>query len=354
MMVRQILDQDIDNLEPIDQSQPDDQPDPDMQAAIDLLKHALPEKSSDSKLLDDARAKIRFIDVEPYHIDDKKYVTLAEQEQESVDRLRALFYRELGRKKAFRDLTGPAVDIPAFIQFRIDRKDPDVYEGETLNRGFAYHVVSDMSGSMTGLFPLVARAMVMLQKALDFPFVSGQFWGFRGGEDLWMDPKTSKIKSGGDVWLYRYHRKCKGFEGKAPMRLENTVKQVPVGCGGLTPMHSALRVTTRHVSRNVPSGMAKRIFLLTDGSPFHTKVGGGMLNENMLKAFVAKEIRWSRSHGIDVYTIIIGSGISDEDALKMFGNRKFWKRATGSGEESVDKVLTGLVMANFSKYLRIR
>jgi hypothetical protein len=354
LMIRQLLDQDIEDLTSIDQSQTNDVPDTDMQHAIDLLRNAIPEKSQDSKLMEDARAKILFIDVEPYHIDETSYINLTEPETDAVERLRGIFFKELGRKKAFRDITGPAVDIPAFIQFRIDRRDPDVFEGEALNRGFSYHVLSDMSGSMSERFPLVAHSMIMLKHSLDFPFVQGEFWGFRGGDGTRVTP-AGKIESNGEVWLYRYNKNCKGYLGKATARA-NYTKHIPVCCGGLTPMHAALRVSIKHISRNVPTGMAKQIFLLTDGSPFHIKAGGKLLNDGMLRSFVTKEVKWARTHGIEVYTIVIGNGITDEQALMMFGNRKFWQRASGGkdGEDTVDKVLTSLVMANFSKYLRTR
>ncbi len=358
LMVAQLMDEDIEDLDAIDASQPATEPDEDMQQQIDTLRSALGAvKSKDNQLTSDAKAKITLIDVRPYHIDEKKIVVLDPEEETSVERIRAIFFRELGRKKAWRDVSGPAVDIPAFVQFKVDRKDPEVFEGQQLNRGFAYHVLADMSGSMGPLFPTVGRAMVMLRDSLDFPFVQGGFWGFRGGGDVRWDPVKKVSDSSGEVWLYRYDRECQGFEGRAPITLGNGVKvQMPVACGSITPMNSALNVAIRHMDRNVPSGMAKRLYLLTDGQPLQMRTDGRSISDRFLKQFVAGEIRWARAHGIEVYTIIIGKAIPDEDARTMFGHPRYWVRSGTDKEEvdSVDVVLAGLVMRNFSKYLKAR
>lgn len=350
LLASQLMDEDIEDLDAIDADQPADEPDADMQAQIDALRAALgPAKSKDTRLKDEAMAALLFIDVRPPHIDERKYVKLEPDEEASVERIRAVFFRELGKKKAARSMTGPAVDIPAFIQFKLDRKDAQVFEGEELNRGFAYHVLADMSGSMSGLFPTVGRAMVVLRDALDFPFVQGGFWGFRGGNE-------NRV-SNGEVWLYRYHRDCQGFEGRAPVTFASGARmQMPVECGSITPMNTALRMAVRHVDREVPGGMAKRIYLLTDGQPYQTRRDGQVIGNKFLKQFVASEVKWARAHGIEVYTILIGKAIDDQDAHQMFGNPRYWKRAsTARGEvDSVDMVLSGLVLQNFSKYLRAR
>lgn len=350
-MVAQVFNADVSDLDEVDESMPDD-PDTDMQQAIDVVRNAMPEKTQDSTLKDDARAKVTFIDVQPHHVRKESHVELSEEDSAAVERMRATFFRELGRKKEKRDVTGPSIDVQALIQYKLDRKDPSVFEGQDLQRGFAYHVLSDMSGSMGGIFKHVCQAMTILKHSLDFPFVRGEFWGFRGGN---VNMIGGKLVSDGDVWLYRYAEKCKGYLGTSPVTLSSGHKsQFPVSCGGITPMNSALRVSIKHMNLNVPAGMAKRLYLLTDGSPVQTKSTGRVLPAKVLRRLVAKEVKWARSHGIEVYVVIIGPSISDEEALAMFGDRRYWKRSNVTGEDSIDVVLCKLIMMNFSKYLKAR
>ena len=115
-------------------------------------------------------------------------------------------------------------------------------------------------------------------------------------------------------------------------------------------MNAAINVATGHLWRKMPAGMAKRMFLLTDGSPVHTKVTGARIPEFMLRQFVANEIKKARQHGIEVYTIVIGEhAIDDERCLQMFGQRKFWTRV---GRDRVGLSLLTLVLRNFNRYLR--
>jgi hypothetical protein len=353
-MVANVIGQDLADIDAVDAQMPDE-PDQDMQQVIHTLQNSLPQRQGDSQLTEDARAKILLIDVSPHNIDSSSYVTLSPEEKAVVNHLRTVFYREMGRQKSSRDLVGPMVDIQAFINFRSDRKDPSVFENSEVNQGFAYHVLSDMSGSMAGIFPLVAHTKEMLKQSLDFPFVSGALWGFRG-EDVRVDPMTHKPDGmTGEVWLFRYDKDCRGYEGAAPAWGSGGGKRmIKVRCGGITPMNSALRVTHLHMTRNIPAGMAKRLYLLTDGAPFQLRTTGNVIPEWLLRQFVAKEIREARSRGIEVYTIIIGRDIPDDSALQMFGPPKFWVRASGlpGQEDSVDKVLAKLVLSNFSKYLK--
>ena len=117
-------------------------------------------------------------------------------------------------------------------------------------------------------------------------------------------------------------------------------------------MNSAVNVAVTHLWKKMPSGMAKRMFLLTDGSPTQTRTSGGSLPTFLLRKFVAKEINLARKHGIQVYTMIIGSHeINDAEALEMFGSRKYWRRV---GSATVGKTLSSLVLTNFDKYLKSR
>lgn len=350
-MVAQALGVDVKDLDAIDQRLPD-AVDQDMQAALNQLANTMVSKSSESQLTSGAKARILIVPVLPDRVDCNA-IELSEEERFAVQRMRSSFYRSLGRQKAKRSEDGMVVDVPAAIQYMADHQDAAVFESEAAQQGFAYDILCDMSGSMQGTFNEVAHGAEMLKKALDFPFVVGNLWGFRGGSDV-----PGRASEGSEVWMYRYDRKCRGYIGMTKLTYfsssQNRFNSVdmPVSCGGLTPMHSAINVAVTHLWRQMPASMAKRLFLLTDGSPCHTKINGGHLPEAMLRDFVAKEINLARRHGIQVYTIIIGQhSIEDDDCKRMFGPRQFWRKTETS---EVYKALCEIVLTNFTRYIKAR
>lgn len=339
-----VMNQDIKNLDALGSDQTGE-PDADMQAQIDQLLNGIAKKSEASQLTDGARAKVTIIEVTRAGKGDS-VIQLDQNSKADIQRLRATFLRAMGKQKAKRSSTGTAVDIESLIQYLGDHQDPDIFENQDVNQGFAYSVVCDMSGSMKGCFPVVCEAVEMLKQALEFPFVVGNLWGFRGGQSLFGGYGS------GDVWMYRYAHDVDWYTGTTPFRFSDRNKffDVPVECGGITPMNAAINVATSHLWRKMPAGMAKRMFLLTDGSPVHVKVTGARIPEFMLRQFVANEIKKARTHGIEVYTIVIGEhAIDDERCLQMFGQRKFWVRVD---KDRVGMALLELVLRNFNRYLR--
>lgn len=349
-VLNRILHQDISNPEDLSAAGRAGDPDADMQAQIDQLQGGIAQKSEASQLTDGSRAKVTIIDVTNEGVG-RESIQLEPDEQAIIQRLRAAFLRSMGKQKAKRSVAGTSVDVEALIQYLGDFQDPDVFDNEDVNQGFAYSVVCDMSGSMSGSFPIVCRAVEMLKRALSFPFVVGNLWGFRGGQP--MMPSKKDLFGSGEAWMYRYDKDVDWYTGTVPFRLfqgPNGVLQVPVECGGITPMNSAINIATGHLWRKMPAGMAKRMFLLTDGSPLQVKVTGRHIPEFILRQFVANEITKARKHGIEVYTLVIGEHAIDEDrCLQMFGPRKFWVRV---GRERVGTVLLSLVLKNFTRYLR--
>lgn len=343
-MIAKILSDDVTDLQDIDQRMPTGVPDRDMQTAIDFVTKALEEQQSlDSQLTNDAKARVTIIDVPPEGIPPSSVVVLETETKLHIARMRAAFFKAMGKKKAQRSSEGTEIDVQAYIQYKLDRQDPDVFLTEEVQQGFSYSIVCDMSGSMSGTFPQVAQAAEMLRESLDFPFVHGDVWGFRGGEGF------SSDKHAGEVWLYRYSPHVRGYIGKGYSQNARGRWEYPVRCGGITPMNTAINITARHQHRCVSEGMAKRMFLLTDGSPLQTRISGGQISPEVLKKFVANEIRKARNRGIQVYTMVIGEhAIPEEDCLKMFGPRKFWRRVAN---KDVGRELSNLVIDNFQKYL---
>jgi hypothetical protein len=320
--------------------------DGDMQTTIDQFRDSVAQITPDSQLMANAKAKILFLDVRPEDIDPASAVTLSTKEKEGVDRMRGVFFRTQGRQRVQRSASGTNLDLDAAIQYDIDPSDPEIFENEQNNQGFAYLTLCDMSGSMSGIrFQQVSHATEMLKKSLHFPFVDGTLWGFRGGEARGEAPR--------DAWIYRYDKACTGYLGQA--RVHGKPQFYPVECGGLTPMHSAIRVAVRHLLTQVSTGMAKRLFLLTDGSPCSVKTDGNGLPYHVLQQYVAKEIQWARQRGVHVYTLVIDGGLEDRECRLMFGPPKFWRSASSKHEEdSIDRVLQKLVIQNFERYLKSR
>ena len=351
-MIAQVLGKDVNDIVAIDQ-QLSNVPDNDMQQALQQLQNTVNEKSRDSQLTSNAKARILLVHVAPEGVKNDTSVRLTEDERFSVTRMRAAFYRSLGRQKARMSMDGHIVDVPSAIQYMADHQDASIFENDATQQGFAYGILTDMSGSMRNAFSQVCHASEMLKQALKFPFVIGNLWGFRGGEDV-----PGRKSETAEVWMYKYDKACTGYTGTAKHssywaaanRFQTA--DIPVRCGGLTPMNSAVNVVVTHLWRRMPASMAKRLFLLTDGSPMHTKVNGQGLPQHMLQAFVAKEIQLARQHGIQVYTIVIGeNSISDEECKKMFGDRRFWRKTEGT---NVYKELRDIVLANFTKYIKAR
>lgn len=340
---------------------PAEQVDPDMSQQIDQLRQ-VQHVNKDQQLTSDAKAKVQLIDVTPEGMG-KDRLVLSEEEKASIERMRSAFYRVMGRQKAKRSEAGASLDMQALIQYLASigdegddtagSADDAVFEEDQNNQGFCYLVESDMSGSMRHAFGQVCHATEMLKLALKFPFVEGDLWGFRGSQDI-----QGKRADAGEVWIYRYDKLCQSYTGTAKGGNKWEPLVYPVNCGGLTPMNSAIHVGVRHLMSR-PVGMAKNLFLITDGSPVQLKTDRTKnghfqaIPEFLLRQFVKKEINWARQKGIGVYTLIIGHQISDEDALQMFGPRKYWRRVShGDGPESLARVLPQLVMENFTRHLK--
>jgi hypothetical protein len=349
--LNRVLHMDLSDLEDLE-SPSQGEPDADMQAQIDVLQSGVAQKNESSQLTDGARAKVTIINVTSEG-KGRTHIEIGPDERVIIQRLRAAFLRSMGKQKAKRSSVGTSVDVESLIQYLGDHQDSDIFQNEDVNQGFAYSVVCDMSGSMSRCFPVVCQAVEMLKQALDFPFVAGNLWGFRGGQPLTTAGGKNARFGGGEVWMYRYEKDVDWYTGTVPLRIfpgPNGIVDVPVECGGITPMNSAINIATSHLWRKMPAGMAKRMFLLTDGSPMQVKVTGRQISEFILRQFVANEIAKARKHGIEVYTLVIGDhAISDEKCQQMFGQKKFWRKV---GQDRVGTVLLTLVLQNFTRYLR--
>lgn len=345
---QQALNQDV-NSDNFDDAIRVGQPDADVQDALTKLQNVSSQPKATEFILSQAKANMLLVDVKPRDIRAGSEIDINPQDKMAIDRMRAAFARAMGRERYKMDTDGMDVDVSSVIQFLLDPSDDEMFELETVQKGFAYRILGDMSGSMRGApFTTVCRAHEMLKRALDYPFVQGDFWGFRGAENHRAGNNHTVT---GQIWLYRYDPACKGYLGRSSgVGLKGNSSVVNVECGGLTPMNSALHVALKDLITQTPAGMAKRMFLLTDGHPTQFTTRGTNLSSKFLRGLVAKEIRTARQKGTQVYTFIIGNAIEDKHALEMFGPTRFWRRV--SGNVSIGQALVEVVRSEFVKYLK--
>ena len=334
-IINKALGTNIDTSDPPVQS---DSVDPDMQKAIDQFKNSAHGKGPDKYILANAKAKLMLVDVKPGDITGD-VIELGEKEKQAVQRMRAAFARVMGRVRAKMDVTGSNVDVQSVIQFLVDPSNEEIFHNEAITKGFAYMTLCDMSGSMYGSpFHQVCTASEILKKALDYPFVENYLWGFRTGQ-------------GAEINLFRYDQNCRGYTGYTRASGANgKMQHVHVECDGLTPINSSIHVATKFMHSQVAAGMAKRIFLLTDGDPTHVTTRLQVMSAGMLRKFTANEIRAARKVGIQVYTFIIGNAISENSAKEMFGPPRYWRRIRS--QQDIRKSLVDLVINEFVKYIR--
>ena len=330
--------------------------DVDIAQSVEKLKDVAAPKDSHQFLLNNTKASVVLIDVLPRDITSSSQIDLSSEDTIHVNRMRAAFARVMGKVRQISDASGIDVDVQSAIQYLLDPSQDDVFDAEEQQKGFYYKVLCDMSGSMSGArFKDACKGSEVLKLALDYPFVRGDHWGFRGSEPRYGSSDAAVIASARQVWMYRYHRDCQGYlavsaNGRGS---KGGKKTVPVECGGLTPMHTALQIAVKHTLTHVPSGMEKRLILLTDGKPTQFTTKSKQMGEAFLMGLVHREVSYARQNGIQVYSILIGKGIPDDNAKTMFGPKRFWERVSDHGG-SISKALSKIVIREFTKYLRSR
>jgi hypothetical protein len=193
--------------------------------ALAHMRNAL---QPDDQVRQDAFAKVIFHDVGPNDVDPSE-LTISREDLEAVERLRAIFFRAMGRRASTLEDSGVEVDVVAAIQRRLTREPMPVFRATKNGRGFKALVLIDRSSSMEGSRTKQAeRACRIISRALDFPFVESAVWGFQTLED-------------GEVDIIRFARGVEVFSSRKSE------------VGGLTPLHprSGWPCAT---SRTAPSG----------------------------------------------------------------------------------------------------
>lgn len=242
----------------------------------------------------DIGGKVTFVDVPFKH----QASGLTSQDEGTVQRLRSLFIRVMGKRKWTLQEEGSIIDIPAYIAGIASHEPQPCFIGDDRSRGFKMLVLIDRSGSMGhySRTPRAERACRIIAKALKFPFVELDIWGFQG------------IEAGPCVTLTRFDVKQGSFS------FETSLSRV-TGC---TPMHLALRVATKYLQSE--GKQAKQILIVTDGMPsIQTKYGREVNTESLVAATRDASIK-ARRNGIQVDSVLIGTGSQSTVLTRMFGS----------------------------------
>lgn len=293
------------------------------QAMLDIVEEARAslhqQMEVDDWMTKNAFGKVNLKDVRPGTVR-----PLSPDDTGTLRKLRSLFFRVMGRRKYELHERGSSIDVAAYIEAKLNREVRPCFNAEEKGRGFKVLVLIDRSGSMSGSRTVQAeRACRILTRALDFPFVEFNVWGFQS-------------LSNGELDITRFPTKEKHFSFES--------KEARVA--GNTPLHLALRVVNRYME---VGSEAKQIICITDGFPTHVAKSGHAYGTKTLVNFVRDEVRYARKRGTNVTGVLIGSGMKTELLAQMFGSRQNWHQLS---DERFGDELVRLISTSFMQYLR--
>lgn len=299
----------------------------DGQLMVTTAQTALKRAKRNDNLRRTAKAKVVFVDVGPMDVADPE--PLSDHDAALIRRLRAAAFRQLGRRAHILDYEGTEIDPVAAIQRRVTRQEGPVFRGSRSGRGFRALTLLDRSHSMSGVKTARSeRACRIIGKALKFPFVDYQTWGFQG-------------PGPGEVLLTRYAGVDSFTSDKSPL-------------GGSTPLHIAIHVAARHLAQYQD---VRQLFVVSDGTPMWPAREGAMMDTEELMELVRGEVMAARRIGIRVTAVFvhrlvhgeIDSELTEEDMEYMFGSRSHWQMIA---DDVFDAGLIRTVSRSFQSYLR--
>lgn len=294
----------VTSIDANDQSQMDDfmgRSEQEMQNIVDEAARAMRQQmTEDDWTKRDAMAKVVFTDVRSKDIADT--IDITPDDRNAIKRLRAQFFRVMGRTKTALSDSGTKIDLQAYIQARAAGQIGECFEHEVRGQGFKSVILLDRSGSMYGEKTQQAeRACRIIARSTRFPFVDMNVWGFKSTDT-------------GQVDIDRFDRMMDSY----------TTKRSCVG--GVTPLHIAVRLGVRYLEGGPE---AKHLFVLTDGFPIYSRRDGRDFPTWQLMMYVRDEVLRARKHGIGVTCLFIGHGYGSYDVTPkqmrfMFGAPKNW------------------------------
>lgn len=275
--------------------------------------------SIDGWVKKDTDAQVTFVDVASNQI--TEVTKLNSGDRKTISRLRAIFNRELGKKRMSLNEIGSSIDVRSVIDRRVSKNDCPIFMQDNPGRGFKALVMIDQSGSMGGhKRDNAERACQILTQALDYPFVDLGIWGW-----------TSTYAS--ETQITRYDSACKGYRHKDYSQ-------------GGTPLHIAMEMGCRYLEIGTET---KYLFMCTDGCPSYATTRGGFSQKSAVEQ-TADTVRNSRRKGVNVIGVLFGNDVPDSTANQMFGVRR-WLRMP---EKNIGTDLTRLVSTCFSNFVKSR
>jgi len=227
---------------------------------------------------------------------------LSPEDLAAADRWRKQCLRVMGVLRNRMVHQGGILSVSDYIRSKQGGVPVPCFRQETSGRGFEVVISIDMSSSMSGrTFAEVERLVLILRKALDFPFVKMKAQGW------------SSKESGGIV-LYDYPD-CRGNEGLI------TPESKP---GGVTPLSHAVQLAGRALlnSRN-----ERHIFLLSDGYPVYRLKGRSQyMKTEALREWTRDAVMDLRRRRINVWCWMIGRGVPDDKSMDFMFGPKRWKK----------------------------
>lgn len=319
-----------------------DKSEDEMEDLVKQVQEALRQEPHDDEwLTKDAMAKVNFVDVKRGDVEREgiKPEPLEPEDQQTVQRLRATFNRIMGKTKTTLAEAGTEIDVSAYIAGKVSGVPEPCFRHEERGQGFKAMLLIDKSGSMAGdKNDQVERAVRIITRALKFPFVELQVWGFQSHE-------------AGEVTIIRYEKNLDVFTTSRSR------------ADGSTPLHVALRLAARQMEKG---SEAKQLFVLTDGFPCHSRRDGRAYSTAQLMMFCREEVAQARQEGIGVTGIMLGHrgyaapgqpkpvpryDLNEKQLGFMFGHRRNWNMMD---PDRLGIDLVRLVTTSFSDYLSRR
>lgn len=263
------------------------------------------------------------------------------EDEYAVLELQQIFRLVHSRRRNTLQESGTDIDVDAYIERRLSGIPLSVFRQEERGQGFHAVLLLDKSVSMgvyenkggnRVLSPKTAlarayRASRIITKALDFPFVRLDVWGFASRSD-------------GCVEIVRYDPARNAFDTSL------------TDFSGATPLHVAIRVGALHLAQSTDK---KQLFVITDGLPTFVRRDGPRISQKYLMEATGREVSDARELGVNVTGVILDgvdtTPITDDQAIRMFGLRDFWRRIESS---TFGQDLVALVSSSFTDFLRSR
>jgi len=319
-----------------------------LQGSLDASRNAMDEQverarnafrqqmTHDDWLRRDSHAKVVFRDVKPRDVLGMHVYPLSAEDQLTIQKLRGLFNRVMGKRRLQLEETGTEIDVPALIERRVTGANIPVFRHEVRGQGFKPLILIDRSGSMGGDKQIQSeRACRIIARALRYPFVDLHIWGFQS-------------LANGQVDIVRFDPKVEVFDTDKSR------------IAGVTPFHLAIRVAHRFLERGTEM---KHLFAVTDGFPVYSRKDGQSFSTKQLIMLVREEVHAAKVRGIATTGAIIGSSamlyndqpgsayfdLGPRELKFMFGAQRFWKQIH---PQTFGNDLVRLVSASFIDYLK--